>query len=72
MGRVTDHVERLRGLVRLELPEEVWLLLSTVTDGEWDRLRELRLRWPVERGWPPPRAEVRRRLDRVVEEWREE
>jgi hypothetical protein len=50
----SDQLERLRGLARPELPEEAWLLLSVVTDEEWDRLRELlreRARWGG--GWPP-------------------
>ena len=38
-----------------------------LTEEELDRLADLRLRWPAERGWPPPRSVVRACLDRVVE-----
>ena len=63
-----DWVERLRGLARLDWPVEVQLLVGTLSEEELDRLAELRLRWPVERGWPPPRGVVRACLDRLVEE----
>ena len=33
-----DQIERLRGLARLDWPEEVPLLVSTLTDAERDRL----------------------------------
>jgi hypothetical protein len=62
---MTDQLERLKGLARLDWPaDEVWLLLSTVSEAEWQRLRDLQRTWPPERGWPPPRHEIRRCLDR--------
>ena len=63
-----DWVERLRGLARLEWPVEVVLLVGSLTEEEWDRLLELRLRGPVEGGWPPPRGAVRACLDRLDDE----
>jgi hypothetical protein len=62
-----DRLERLRASVRLEWPEEVQLLVSTLTHEEEDRLRELLRGWRPERG-PITRGVIRACLDRVVEE----
>jgi hypothetical protein len=59
---VSDHVERLRGLCRLELPDEVGFLVRAVPEAGWERLRRLMVEWPRERGWPPPWSEVLRCL----------
>jgi hypothetical protein len=59
---VTDQMEQLRRCARLELPEQLWLIAATMPDEAWDRLDDLMRRWPAERGWPPPWAEVRRCL----------
>ena len=63
---MTDHVERLRGLARLDWPAEVQLLVGTLTEDELDRLGDLLRAWPPERGWPPPRA----RCGRALTGWR--
>jgi hypothetical protein len=65
---MSDHLDRLRACARLDWLPEVALLIGTLTEEKLDRLGELRLRWPPERGWPPPRSAVRACLDRVVEE----
>jgi hypothetical protein len=57
-----DQVERLRGLVRLQLPEEVQMLVGAVGEHEWERVRELQRQWPAEH-WPIPGWAVRACLD---------
>jgi len=61
-----DHLERLKECARTELlPDEERLLVGTLSEGERARLTDLMRTWPPERDWPPPRAEVRRCLDRT-------
>jgi hypothetical protein len=38
---MADHLERLRVLARIEWPEEVRLLVGTLSEAEWERLGEL-------------------------------
>jgi hypothetical protein len=57
---MADHVERLRALVRLDWPDEVRLLVNTLSEDEWARLEVL-----VHTGREPSRAAVRRCLDPV-------
>jgi hypothetical protein len=55
---MTDQLERLRGLARLDWPDEVRLLVGTLSEDEWARLERLvRSRGEV------PRARVRACLD---------
>jgi hypothetical protein len=62
-----DWIERLRGLARLDWPDEVQLLVSTLTDAELDRLGEL-----LREGRPVERWRVQRCLGRVTagDAWR--
>jgi hypothetical protein len=64
---MTDHLERLRGLARLDWPAEVALLVGTLSEAELDRLADL-----LREGRPVERWRVRACLDRVVEDggWR--
>jgi hypothetical protein len=36
-----DHLERLRGLARIDWPAEVALLVGTLSEDEWERLTDL-------------------------------
>ena len=56
---MADHLERLRVLARLDWPEEVRLLVGTLSEREWQRLRALLM--SCER--PITREAVRRCLD---------
>jgi hypothetical protein len=61
---VSDQMEKLRAVARLgDLPQELLMLLATVTDAELERLEVLASCWPPERG-EIPWAAVRRCLDR--------
>ena len=61
---MTGHLERLRALAALHWPEEVRLLVGTLSEDEWARLGWLVRCWPAERG-EVPREAVRRCLDPV-------
>jgi hypothetical protein len=60
---VSDQLEQLRALARLDIPPELAMLLETLSADELMRLEYLALCWPPERGEIPWRA-VRRCLDR--------
>lgn len=60
---MSDRLEELRVLARLDLLPELVMLLETLSADELARLECLARCWPPERG-EVPRAAVRRCLDR--------
>jgi hypothetical protein len=58
---MTDRIEQLRVLARLDLPDELRLLAGTLNDAEWDRLSALLGAW--QEPGPIPRWRVRACLD---------
>jgi hypothetical protein len=52
---MSDQIEQLRAMARLDLPAAAVLLLGTLSDEEWRRLEDLMRDWPPERGQIPRR-----------------
>jgi hypothetical protein len=59
---MSDHLDRLRALARLDWPDEVRLLVNTLSENEWACLEAL-----ARSGREPSRRAVRRCLDRLHE-----